>query len=132
MLKGGKMNILIKLTLTAFLLYVGYCLFHFLMQRQVIFPRFQIPEFSNAEDNYGLEKIWLNTSFGKVEAWFMPSASGHDRGACPAVIFAHGNAELIDFWPGEFKNFAALGIGVMLVEYPGYGRSEGSPSQKSI
>ncbi|MBW1834753.1 MAG: alpha/beta fold hydrolase, partial [Deltaproteobacteria bacterium] len=133
MLKGGKVNILIKLTLSAFLLYIGYCCFLFLVQRQVIFPRYQIPEFSSTEDKIsGLEKIWLNTSSGKVEAWFMPPASGHDKSACPAVIFAHGNAELIDFWPEEFKNFTALGVGVMLVEYPGYGRSEGSPSKKSI
>jgi hypothetical protein len=133
MLKGGKVNILIKLTLSAFLLYIGYCCFLFLVQRQIIFPRYQILEFSSTEDKvYGLEKIWLNTSSGRVEAWFMPPASGHDKGACPAVIFAHGNAELIDFWPEEFKNFANLGVGVMLVEYPGYGRSEGSPSKKSI
>jgi len=103
------------------------------VQRQVIFPRYQISEFSSTEDKIsGLEKIWLNTSSGRVEAWFMPPESGHDKSACPAVIFAHGNAELIDFWPEEFKNFAALGVGVMLVEYPGYGRSEGSPSKKSI
>jgi hypothetical protein len=103
------------------------------MQRQVIFPRFHIPEFQSAEDKIeGLEKIWLNTSFGKVEAWFLPPAPVNDKSPHPAVIFAHGNAELIDFWPGEFKNFAALGVGVMLVEYPGYGRSEGGPSQKSI
>ena len=79
-----------------------------------------------------MEKIWLNTSFGKVEAWFLPPTSGHDKSACPAVIFAHGNAELIDFCPEKLKNFTELGIGVMLVEYPGYGRSEGTPSQKSI
>jgi hypothetical protein len=133
MLEGGKVNILIKFILSAFLLYIGYCCFLFLVQRQIIFPRYQILEFSSTEDKvYGLEKIWLNTSSGRVEAWFMPPASGHDKSACPAVIFAHGNAELIDFWPEEFKNFTALGVGVMLVEYPGYGRSEGSPSKKSI
>ena len=127
------MNILIKLILSAFLSYIAYCCFFFLLQRQIIFPRYQITEFSSTEDKiYGMEKIWLNTSSGKVEAWFMPPASRHDKGAYPAVIFAHGNAELIDFWPDEFKNFANLGVGVMLVEYPGYGRSEGSSSKKNI
>jgi len=126
-------NILIKLILSAFLSYIAYCCFFFLLQRQIIFPRYQITEFSSTEDKiYGMEKIWLNTSSGKVEAWFMPPASRHDKGAYPAVIFAHGNAELIDFWPDEFKNFANLGVGVMLVEYPGYGRSEGSSSKKNI
>ncbi|MGB5993665.1 MAG: alpha/beta hydrolase, partial [Desulfobacterales bacterium] len=44
----------------------------------------------------------------------------------------HGNGELIDFWPDELKRFNHFGIGVMLLEYPGYGRSEGKPSQKNI
>ena len=127
------MNILIKLVFAAFFLYIGYCCFIFLVQRQIMFPRHRLPEFSGAEDEIcGLEKIWLNTNSGKVEAWFLPPAAVHDKDGCPAVIFAHGNSELIDFWPEEFKDFAALGIGVMLVEYPGYGRSEGTPSQKSI
>jgi len=45
---------------------------------------------------------------------------------------AHGNGELIDFWPNELNRFTNLGIGVLLVEYPGYGRSTGPQSQSSI
>ncbi len=127
------MNILIKLVFAAFFLYIIYSCFLFLVQRRIIFPRYRISEFSDAKDKIcGLEKIWLNTSSGKIESWFLPPASVHYKAGCPAVIFAHGNSELIDFWTEEFKNFAAFGIGVMLVEYPGYGRSEGNPSQKSI
>jgi fermentation-respiration switch protein FrsA (DUF1100 family) len=48
------------------------------------------------------------------------------------VIFAHGNAELIDFLAEELQPFTKLGLTVLLVEYPGYGRSEGRPSQESI
>ena len=61
----------------------------------------------------------------------MPPAERFPEPA-PVVIFTHGNAELIDFAPVEHKPFTKLGIGVLLVEYPGYGRSEGRPSQKSI
>jgi fermentation-respiration switch protein FrsA (DUF1100 family) len=84
------------------------------------------------KDISGLEKIWLDTSYGKIEAWFLPPAPGHGSKSAPAVIFAHGNAELIDFWPEELMEFTRLGIGVLLVEYPGYGRSEGKPSQRNI
>ncbi len=48
------------------------------------------------------------------------------------MIFAHGNGELIDFWLQELQTFNRLGMGALLVEYPGYGRSEGLPSQSSI
>ena len=37
-----------------------------------------------------------------------------------------------DFWPEALKRFPAMGVGLLLVEYPGYGRSAGSPSQESI
>jgi hypothetical protein len=80
----------------------------------------------------GIEKTLLKTGSGKVEAWFIPPLSAYPGKPSPVVIFAHGNGELIDFWPEELSGFAKLGIGVLLVEYPGYGRSEGSPSQKSI
>jgi len=80
----------------------------------------------------GIEKTFLQTGSGKVEAWYMPPVSGLAGNPAPAVIFAHGNGELIDFWPEELRDFTKLGVGVLLVEYPGYGRSEGSPSQKSI
>ncbi len=108
------------------------------MQRQIIFPRSQIPYPSGAEKIIPeLDKIWLTTHSGKIETWFMPplntnSSKRAPAKPAPAVIFGHGNAELIDFCPEELKEFTRIGIGVLLIEYPGYGRSEGSPSQKSI
>jgi fermentation-respiration switch protein FrsA (DUF1100 family) len=98
-----------------------------------MFPRYQIETPSETEHNIpGLEKMWLSTSNGKVEVWFLPPVPDQAEGPAPAVIFAHGNAELIDFWPQEFDNFNSFGMGLLLVEYPGYGRSEGAPSEASI
>ena len=113
--------------------YLVYCCLLFLLQRRVLFPRHAIGvPASSAADIPGLEEMWLHTSFGKVEAWFIPAESDNRGEPAPAVIFAHGNAELIDFWPQELSNFASLGMGLLLVEYPGYGRSQGAPSQKTI
>lgn len=98
-----------------------------------MFPRYMIGTPTDAENRIsGLEKLWIDTRHGKVEAWFLPAVSGQNAAPAPAVIFAHGNAELIDFWPQELKKFTNLGMGLLLVEYPGYGRSKGTPSQKSI
>jgi len=113
--------------------YIAYCCFLFLFQRHVLFPRYQIGTPSGTGVNIpGMEKMWLPTNHGKVEAWFLPPDRDRVTGPAPAVIFAHGNAELIDFWPQELGRFASLGMGLLLVEYPGYGRSEGRPSQASI
>jgi fermentation-respiration switch protein FrsA (DUF1100 family) len=50
----------------------------------------------------------------------------------PVLVFAHGNAELIDSWAEAFDEPRRWGLGCLLVEYPGYGRSGGSPSEASI
>jgi pimeloyl-ACP methyl ester carboxylesterase len=127
------MNILPKIIMWVLIFYCGYCIFLFLMQRSILFPRNHIPSPTQTEIVIpGLEKIWLNMEFGKIETWYLPPVSGSQTKPAPAVIFGHGNGELIDYWPEALQNFNRMGIGLMLVEYPGYGRSSGTPSQKSI
>lgn len=114
-------------------IYAGYCLLMFALQRQMIYPRYAIdPSAPAATRTPGLEKTWVATGFGNSECWYLPPAGGDAGVPSPAVIFAHGNAERIDDWPDELLAFTRLGIGVLLVEYPGYGRSSGSPSQASV
>ena len=122
---------MVKAIAGAVLIYAAYCVLLFFVQRQVIFPRYMIPTPPPPDfKTLRIEPWWLETSFGKVEAWYLPPAAAEKP--APAVIFAHGNGELIDYWPNELGRFSEMGIGLLLVEYPGYGRSDGSPSQESI
>lgn len=77
------------------------------------------------------ERIWLDTPTGRCEAFHLQPFSAASR-PTPLVIYAHGNGELIDHWVDQFEPLRAAGASVLLVEYPGYGRSSGSPSQVSI
>ena len=123
----------IKYILWPLVLYIAYCGLLFLLQRHIIFPRYQIPQPAQADlPMAGFEKIWLDTAGGKVEAWFIPAGKSPSPNPQPVVIFGHGNGEIIDYWPEELGKFARLGIGLLLVEYPGYGRSAGNPSEKSV
>lgn len=116
-----------------FFFYLAYCGLLFLIQRQVIFPRYMISGASEERIAIAnLEQNWLHTSFGKVETWYLPPDGDAPRVQVPVIIFAHGNAELIDTALPEFRSITHLGIGLLLVEYPGYGRSEGAPSQTRI
>lgn len=77
------------------------------------------------------QRVWINSDDGaRVEAWYFPVA-GATRLA-PAVIFFHGNAELIDFNLSLVKRYHDRGVSVLLPEFRGYGRSSGRPSQKSL
>lgn len=130
---GTKMYAFIQFAKWGVILYFAYCCLLFLMQRWMVFPGIKIPAPPGAMAPVaGLERMWLNTSFGRVEAWFLPPEADSVAGPAPVVIFAHGNAELIDFWPEEIRVLTHFGLGVLLVEYPGYGRSEGAPSQESV
>jgi len=127
-----KIDIMLKIVTGSLFIYLAYCGLLFLMQRQIMFPRGLIEVPQENPDIPGLEQIWVDTGFGKIETWFLAPSGNRGSEPVPAVIFAHGNGELIDFWPQDLKNFNRIGIGVLLVEYPGYGRSEGSPSQASV
>lgn len=110
--------------------YVAYAGLTFLLQRAMIFPgrRSTADAPRGAGPPPGVEQVWLPTVAGRVEAWFVagPTARG------PAFLFAHGNAEQIDDWPLSLSGAGALGASLLMVEYPGYGRSEGEPSEASI
>ncbi|MBK8482195.1 MAG: alpha/beta hydrolase [Proteobacteria bacterium] len=103
------------------------------LQRRIVFPRHLTHAAAGAGDGVeALERLWIDTEEGRVEAWLLPGEGVGPTHPGPAVIFAHGNAELIDEWPQILQPYRRLGISVLLPEYRGYGRSAGSPSQAAI
>ncbi|MDZ7832901.1 MAG: alpha/beta hydrolase [Desulfobacterales bacterium] len=120
-----------KIAAGAFVLYAAYCGLIFLAQRPVMFPRqiIQTPARPDLSNKSG-EVVWVPTEFGQVEAWYLKPQTGVPP--YPIMIVAHGNGELIDDNLADGLYMAARGIGVLLVEYPGYGRSPGRPSMGSI
>lgn len=115
-----------------FLLYFAYCTLLYLVQRQIVFPAGLTGPAPRPPAISGLDVIQVRAGGIPIEAWFLLPEAGEGGQRHPAIIFAHGNAELIDGCLGEFMPFTHLGAGLLLVEYPGYGRSPGSPSQASI
>ena len=77
------------------------------------------------------QPVWLVSAAGRTEAWFLPPL-GAATVPAPLLVFAHGNGELIHHWPAEFLAPRGWGVGVLLVEYPGYGNSGGAPSRATI
>lgn len=117
------------LGLVAVALLAVYWSLLFLTQRSLLFPA---PMAAGAPVRPAdAEQLWLATGFGRIEAWFLPP-TGPTAAAIPLIIFTHGNGELIDFWPAAFDEPRRWGIGVLLVEYPGYGRSPGRASETTI
>ncbi len=123
---------MLKKMIIVFSLYAGYCLLLYVIQRHLIFPGRNIKPPSGVPRGKGIERVWLTASYGRSEAWFIsPGKQGGGR-RLPAVVFAHGNYEIIDDCLPDAGHYSRLGIHVLLVEYPGYGRSQGTPSEESV
>ena len=77
-----------------------------------------------------LVEVPLSADGRAVSAWWRPPA----RPGAAAVLMLHGNGENLETMrqAGTFGELGALGIGVLAVDYPGYGRSAGSPSERAI
>jgi fermentation-respiration switch protein FrsA (DUF1100 family) len=99
------------------------------VQRRLLFPR---PSIDGALPRpRDAVQVWLDAAGGRIEAWYLPP-SGTSSRPSPVLLFFHGNGELIDFWADDFGEPRSWGMGVLLVEYPGYGRSDGFPAQATI
>ena len=97
------------------------------LQRRVLYPR--PPAGAPPPLPPGASRIALGPG-ADWEAFFLRPPEA--REPFPVVVFTHGNGELVDHWLVSFGELPRAGVGVLLVEYPGYGRSGGSPTQQSI
>jgi len=112
-------------------LYLVYVLALFFAQRYMLYPGRFLKTGNPAFGNYFNPDIhWLITSSGKTEIWYLAASESTANGF--TILFAHGNNELIDDCKEEAVLFSKYGFNVLFAEYPGFGRSEGKPSQESI
>jgi fermentation-respiration switch protein FrsA (DUF1100 family) len=102
------------------------------IERAMLFHPQSAEQVPSALRTDGLRRLWIDSDQGRVEAWLLPGRGVSEDRPGPAVVFAHGNAELIDHWPERLAPYRALGVSVVLPEYRGYGRSAGSPSEAAI
>lgn len=64
-----------------------------------------------------------------LHGWWVPAPSGR---RCATVLFLHGNAGNVAGRAPMAGDLARRGLDVMLVDYRGYGRSEGRPSEEGL
>lgn len=79
-----------------------------------------------------LEEVWLDLATGdRALAW--TSADPMPPGA-PVVLFFHGNSENLETMrmAGLCQRLEGVGVAFLAVDYPGYGRSSGEPSEKGL
>lgn len=63
----------------------------------------------------------------RLHGWYFPPPPDG-----PVILFCHGNGGNISHCIENMAGFLRMGVGVFIFDYRGYGKSEGSPSEKGI
>jgi hypothetical protein len=81
---------------------------------------------------WAFEEVELTASDGvMLHAWWIPAAA--DTSFVPlAVLFLHGNAGNISHRLEKLEILRGVGLGALIVDYRGYGRSQGRPSEAGL
>ena len=76
----------------------------------------------------GAEEAWIPTVDGEtLHGVYWPAPAGR-----PTVLFFHGNAGHAFGWALVHEDLAALEAGLLVVDYRGYGKSSGRPTEVGL
>ncbi len=76
----------------------------------------------------GCEEVWLRAEDGvDVHGLWWPEPAG-----APVILFFHGNAQEVYSWSPVREDLRPLGCRLLLVDYHGYGKSGGEPSEENL
>jgi fermentation-respiration switch protein FrsA (DUF1100 family) len=113
------------------LVYLGLAALIYFRQSSLVF----LPEMdrglraSPADISLPFTALKLATADGEtIDGWFVPADA--KREARALVIFFHGNAGNIGHRLEYLRMFHELGLATLIIDYRGYGRSSGSPSEQ--
>ncbi|CAN5566103.1 alpha/beta hydrolase [soil metagenome] len=122
---------LLRLIIGTVIVYGALVVLAYLMQSRLVhLPNVAGRALMATPANIGLahDEVWLVTQDGvRLHGWFVPA-----EGARGTVLFFHGNAGNISHRLESILIFHRLGLNVFIIDYRGYGRSEGRPSEVGL
>ncbi len=114
--------------------YFGACAFLYFRQNRFIFFPDPAIETTPAELQLDYEEVWIPVSgktgdVERIHGWWIPSEKPSDQ----VLLYLHGNGVNIGANVNHAARFHQLGFSVLLIDYRGYGLSEGSfPTEKTV
>jgi fermentation-respiration switch protein FrsA (DUF1100 family) len=111
------------------IIYGAVVLILFLVQSQIVFqPNIPTREIVATPASVGLdyETITITTEDGPaLHGWFIPAQKER-----ATLLFFHGNAGNISHRLDSIQIFNELGFSTLIIDYRGFGQSEGEPSEE--
>jgi fermentation-respiration switch protein FrsA (DUF1100 family) len=117
---------LLCLAVSATCLYLGFLLVLRAFENRLVFHPVAADDDWDPPPSADCQDVDLRTADGtRLHAWWLPC-----EGASGAVLCCHGNAGNLSYMGPVLADLRrGLGESVLVVDYPGYGRSTGRPSE---
>lgn len=126
--RSRSMKTLAILAAVLMLAYGAIVLFVYLFQARLLYFPQVAREVTLTPERIGLayEDVWLSSAPDvDIHAWYVPHPRAHGT-----VLFFHGNAGSIALRLDWLRMFHDLGYAVLMIDYRGYGRSAGEPTEQ--
>ncbi len=105
--------------------WVLLCLLLYLFQPRFVYFPYAALEATPRDVSLRYEDVFITTDdHVRVHGWFLPHESPR-----ATLLFFHGNGGNISHRLDSLLIFHGLGLSVLIIDYRGYGRSEGRPSE---
>jgi pimeloyl-ACP methyl ester carboxylesterase len=107
---------------------LSYALLHYIALRAIYYPMRFPQGLWDAQREIGARDVWLEASDGvRLHGWWIPKS-----GARFVTLYLHGNAGNITHRAWTAAEITAAGSALFLLDYRGYGKSRGAPSEKGL
>jgi hypothetical protein len=104
-----------------------------LFERRFIYYPTREPVFSWQPPGLRVEECLFRTQDGlQLYGWWHPGRGDDDPPRRPVLLWCHGNAGNISHRAENLSLLADHGIAVMIFDYRGYGKNEGTPSEDGL
>lgn len=122
----GLKRMLVTIIIGLGLGYLGLVAFVYVRQPNMLYFPTRDIERTPAVIGLSFEEVRIKTTDGlTIAAWHIPVPD-----AKAVLLFCHGNGGNISHRLDSIRIFHDLGLSVLIFDYRGYGRSEGTPAEK--
>ena len=115
-----------------FWLSIAYCLLIallYLFQNNIIFQPISLKDDYRFRFEDTFEEIWLKTEDSlNINALYFQTKKPKNG----AILYLHGNSGNLQRWAKHYSDFTERGYDFLAIDYRGYGKSEGKPSEKGL
>jgi fermentation-respiration switch protein FrsA (DUF1100 family) len=101
---------------------------YYLANRALYYPMKFPQGWWEQQAQLGATDVWLDTAdHVRLHAWWVPA-----DGASYVTLFLHGNAGNVTHRAGQIREIVAAGSSVLMLDYRGYGKSAGRPTEQGL